>query len=147
MVSYPLDSVLIWDMGVKSMGRTGNSQYPHPSKRVRTMQVLSTTSASHEPLQITENYISQAALLSGFLVGSVNGGRLEGGRRKMPWYFLLHSSILLWQQLTNLGSTWRSWHLGSRNTSFCFCPFSLGRVMTSCSWKSLSSLVSPCLPP
>lgn len=32
------------------------------------MQVPSTTCASHEQLQITKNYISQTALLSGFLL-------------------------------------------------------------------------------
>lgn len=71
------------------------------------------------------------------------GRRLEGGKWKLLGYFTLHTPILLWCLLHDLGSIWRSWHLGSGNISSSFCPFSLRIVMISCYWYSLSCLTFP----
>lgn len=122
----------------------GNSRHPHLSKRAR--DCADPLVPATYLLQITENYISQAPLPSGFLVGSANGRPWwkTGRREKEAARDISHSTHPPYcgsfsMMLVPLGGP----GIGPGNTSSSFYPFSLRIVLISYYWRSLSCLTSP----
>lgn len=132
------DSLLVWVMGTKGMGRARQQLAPTSFQEIREVQDPFTTCASHvlAPNHRELHFPHTLLLLAPWqaLPMGGTGWRLKGGKRTQSGYSSLHPPTLFRRQQLHLlhdsGVKSRSWHRGSGHTSSSFVPFPGGVVVT-----------------